>query len=126
MTPSIRPPAVSTASDHSLTRVEETSAMCLAVPGRVVAWINRDLLFASAEVEFEGIRRVCHMACVPEAQPGDFVIVHAGVAISRVDEAEAVKTLKDLRSCGDEPLSEGDHHPVNDAHGDPSPMAGLP
>ena len=89
--------------------------MCLAIPGRVVAWINRDPLFASAEVEFEGVRRVCHMACVPEAQPGDFVIVHAGVAISRVDEAEALRTLQDLRACGDEPLSEEGDLPGDDA-----------
>jgi hydrogenase expression/formation protein HypC len=77
--------------------------MCLAVPGRVVAWINRDPLFAMAEVEFEGLRRPCHMACVPEALPGQYVIVHAGVAISLVDEAAAHKTLQDLRACGEEP-----------------------
>lgn len=100
--------------------------MCLAVPGRVVAWINRDSLFASAEVEFEGVRRLCHMACVPEAQPGDFVIVHAGVAISRVDEIEAVKTLRDLRASGDESLSDGDDLLVDDARNGLSPTAGPP
>lgn len=98
--------------------------MCLAVPGRVVAWINRDPLFASAEVEFEGVRRLCHMACVPEVQPGDFVIVHAGVAISRVDEAEAFKTLRDLRACGDEAFSDGDDFPADDARNGISPTAG--
>jgi hydrogenase expression/formation protein HypC len=80
--------------------------MCLAVPGRVVAWINRDPLFAMAEVEFEGLRRPCHMACVPEALPGQYVIVHAGVAISLVDEAAARKTLQDLRACGEEPVGD--------------------
>ena len=59
--------------------------MCLAVPGKVVRWLDREPLFARAEIEFEGVRRVCHMACVPEAELGEFVIVHAGVAISRVD-----------------------------------------
>jgi hydrogenase expression/formation protein HypC len=76
--------------------------MCLAIPGRVVSWIDRDPLFASAEVEFGGIRRRCHMACVPEAEPGDYVIVHAGIAISRVDQAAAYQALVDLRACGEE------------------------
>lgn len=70
--------------------------MCLAIPGRIVRWLNREPTFAQAEVEFEGVRRVCHMACVTEAEIGDYVIVHAGVAISRVDEEEAQKTLDDL------------------------------
>lgn len=70
--------------------------MCLAIPGRVVRWLNRDTTFAQAEVEFEGVRRTCHMACVPDAEEGDYVIVHAGVAISRLDEEEARRTLKDF------------------------------
>jgi hydrogenase expression/formation protein HypC len=80
--------------------------MCLAIPGRVVAWIDRDPLFASAEVEFEGIRRRCHMACVPEVEPGDYVIVHAGIAISRVDEAAAHQALAELRACGEEAFTD--------------------
>jgi hydrogenase expression/formation protein HypC len=70
--------------------------MCLAVPGRIVRWLNRDASFAQAEVEFDGVRRICHMACVPDAKSGEYVIVHAGVAISRVNEAEAQRTLADL------------------------------
>jgi len=73
--------------------------MCLAVPGQIVRWINRDPTFAQAEVEFDGIRRVCHMACVMDAPVGDYVIVHAGVAISRVDALEARQTLEDLRQA---------------------------
>ena len=71
--------------------------MCLAVPGKVVNWLDREPLFARAEVEFAGVRRVCHMACVPEAEVGEFVIVHAGVAISRVDADEAQRILDELR-----------------------------
>lgn len=70
--------------------------MCLAVPGRVIRWLNQDATFAQAEVEFDGVRRVCHMACVLDAEPDDYVIVHAGVAISRVNTAEAERTLADL------------------------------
>lgn len=72
--------------------------MCLAVPGKVVRWLDREPLFARAEIEFEGVRRVCHMACVPEAEIGEFVIVHAGVAISRVDADEAQLILDEHRN----------------------------
>lgn len=71
--------------------------MCLAVPGKIVRWIDRDPTFARAEVEFDGIRRICHMACVADADIGEYVIVHAGLAISRVDPVEAEKIFNDLR-----------------------------
>jgi hydrogenase expression/formation protein HypC len=76
--------------------------MCLAVPGQVVRWVERAGITARAEVEFAGVRRVCHMACVPEAEIGDYVIVHAGVAISRVDAAAAQATLTELARGWDE------------------------
>lgn len=75
--------------------------MCLAVPGRVVRWLNRDATFAQAEVEFEGVRRVCHMACVLNAEEGNYVIVHAGVAISLLNEDEARQTLEDFARLGE-------------------------
>jgi hydrogenase expression/formation protein HypC len=74
--------------------------MCLAIPGQVIRWVNRDAAFAQAEVEFDGVCRLCHMACVPDANIGDYVIVHAGVAISRLDEREAQRTLADLARLG--------------------------
>lgn len=77
--------------------------MCLGVPGRVVRWVSREPLFASAEVEFGGIRRVCSMACVPDVDLGDYVIVHAGIAISCIDEAAARQTLADLASLPESP-----------------------
>lgn len=70
--------------------------MCLAIPGRVVRQIDADPISATAEVEFGAVRRVCHMACVPDAVPGDFVIVHAGVAISILDTDQADRLLTDL------------------------------
>lgn len=75
--------------------------MCLAVPGKLVRWINRDPVLAAAEVEFGGVRRVCHMACVADAAEGDYVIVHAGVAISRVDEHAARLVLEELANSGE-------------------------
>jgi hydrogenase expression/formation protein HypC len=70
--------------------------MCLGVPGRVERWIDRDPLTGRAEINFGGIKRACHMACVPEAAEGDFVLVHAGVALTIVDADAAAKTLVDL------------------------------
>ena len=63
--------------------------MCLAVPGQLVEWIERESPFAEGVVEFAGVRRRTNLACVPEAVVGDFVLVHAGVAISRIDADEA-------------------------------------
>ncbi len=70
--------------------------MCLGIPGRVSRWIDHDPIFALAEVEFDGISREVHMACVPEANEGEYVIVHAGVAICRIDADEASRLLEQL------------------------------
>ncbi|MFY8200686.1 MAG: HypC/HybG/HupF family hydrogenase formation chaperone [Pirellula staleyi] len=70
--------------------------MCLGVPGRVSAWLDRDPLFARANIEFDGIQRECHMACVPEAEIGDYVIIHAGVAVCLVNQAEARRVFDEL------------------------------
>ena len=67
--------------------------MCLGVPGCLSKWINRDPLMASAEIDFGGIKKVCQMACVPEAIEGDYVLVHAGVALTIIDQAAAKDTL---------------------------------
>lgn len=75
--------------------------MCLAVPGKVVRWVDHQPTFARAEVEFAGIRRMCHMACVPDAVEGDYVLVHAGIAITRIDSEEAQRVLQDLASLSD-------------------------
>ena len=80
--------------------------MCLAIPGRVVKWLERSLPFAQAEIEFGQTRRICHMACVPEAEIGDYVIVHAGIAIARVDATEGERILQELRAM-DEPRVPG-------------------
>lgn len=75
--------------------------MCLAVPGRIIRWINHDLTFAKAEVEFSGVSREVHMACVPDASVGEYVIVHAGIAICVLDESEAEKTLAAFQSLAE-------------------------
>jgi hydrogenase expression/formation protein HypC len=62
-----------------------------------VDWIEKEPPFASATVEFAGVRRQVNMALVPEARVGDYVLVHAGVAISCIDAAEAQSVLETLR-----------------------------
>lgn len=74
--------------------------MCLGVPGKIARWIDRAPLTAQAELDFEGIRRVCQMACVTEAEVGDYVLVHAGLAITRIDSEAAEELLRTLRSLG--------------------------
>jgi len=82
--------------------------MCLGVPGRVARWIDQDPLFAKAEVEFGGIRRICHMACVLDSAEGDYVLVHAGIAISRIDADAAERLIDELARIGEiEELPEG-------------------
>lgn len=75
--------------------------MCLGVPGLVVERQAADVELASGIVEFAGIRRRVCLAFVPEAQPGDYVIVHAGIAISTVDPVEAQRVFAHLRKIGD-------------------------
>ncbi len=76
--------------------------MCLGIPGKLVRWIDHDQTFARAEIEFDGVRRVCHMACVTDAAEGDYVIVHAGIAISRIAPKEAQRIFDELASLGDD------------------------
>ncbi|QDU38106.1 Hydrogenase isoenzymes formation protein HypC [Maioricimonas rarisocia] len=97
--------------------------MCLGVPGQVVEWLDRDPVFGRASIEFEGVRRVCHMACVPHAEVGEYVVVHAGIAISLIDSAEAQRLLDELRTLGldDELPSTGDENRLDTASGELSP-----
>ena len=90
--------------------------MCLAVPGKIVSLMEKEPPFASAIVEFGGVRREVSVACVPEATEGDYVMVHAGVAISRVDADEAARVLDTLRELDlDEPEFEDGGSPKMEA-----------
>ena len=70
--------------------------MCLGVPGKVLSIAGQDPLFRTAKVDFGGLAREVSLSCLPETQVGDYVIVHVGLAISRLDEQEAHRTLQDL------------------------------
>ncbi|WP_339747332.1 HypC/HybG/HupF family hydrogenase formation chaperone [uncultured Rubinisphaera sp.] len=70
--------------------------MCLGIPGRVTRWLDQDPLFAKAVVDFGGLKKVCHFACVPDAEIGDYVIVHAGIAITRISAEQASQIETDI------------------------------
>ena len=70
--------------------------MCLAVPGQIVSIGNQSALERAGRVNFGGIIKEVNLACVPEATIGDYVIVHVGFAISRVDPEEAARVFRYL------------------------------
>ena len=74
--------------------------MCLAVPGRILTLFGDDPAFRTANVDFCGVRKTVNLAFAPEAVPGDFVLVHVGLAITRIDEEEASRTFKYLQQIG--------------------------
>ncbi|MEW6127242.1 MAG: HypC/HybG/HupF family hydrogenase formation chaperone [Acidobacteriota bacterium] len=81
--------------------------MCLAVPGKIMS-IRGDDLLRSGKVNFGGIVKEVNLSYVPEAKPGDYVVVHVGFAISIVDEQEANQVFEYLKAIGElEELQEG-------------------
>lgn len=74
--------------------------MCLGIPGQIREIHDADPL-RQGVVDFGGVSREVCLACVPEAVVGDYVIVHVGFAISRIDEEEAKSTLNALRELGE-------------------------
>src|SRR5512133_1587678 len=74
--------------------------MCLAVPGRVVE-ITGEGELRMGKVDFSGVQRQACLAYVPEVRMGDYVLVHVGFAISRIDEQQALETLEALREIGE-------------------------
>ncbi len=74
--------------------------MCLAVPGKILSIAGEDLL-RMARVSFGGTVKEVNLAYVPEAQVGDYVLVHIGFAISKIDEEEAKKVFEYLKEMGE-------------------------
>jgi hydrogenase expression/formation protein HypC len=78
--------------------------MCLGIPGKIVEVFQQGEM-PMGKVEFGGIVKEACLAYTPEAQVGDYVIVHVGFAISRVDEAEAAEIrsyLEQIEAAGEE------------------------
>jgi len=68
--------------------------MCLAIPSKITKVENN-----MAVIDVDGVRRECSLLLVEDAQVGDYVIVHAGFAISKIAEASALETLALLREA---------------------------
>jgi hydrogenase expression/formation protein HypC len=72
--------------------------MCLAIPGQVISvQEGADPLARSGKVSFGGVVKEVNLAYVPEVREGDYVIVHVGFALSKVDEAEARQVFEYLK-----------------------------
>ena len=84
--------------------------MCLAVPGRIESISGDDPFTRMAKVSFGGVIKDVSLAYLPEVTAGNYVIVHAGFALSQVDEAEAVRLFEDLARIA--ALSGGEGDPV--------------
>jgi hydrogenase expression/formation protein HypC len=79
---------------------KEEGDVCLAIPGQIMDVVDESVGLAS--VEIAGVRRTVNVGLLDGADPGDWVLVHVGFAIARVDEAEAHATLALLREMGAE------------------------
>lgn len=76
--------------------------MCLAIPGKIKSIsYEYDGLVRMAKVQFGGITKEASLEMVPAAKEGDYILVHVGVAISIVNEEEAMLTFKYLEEIGE-------------------------
>jgi hydrogenase expression/formation protein HypC len=75
--------------------------MCLAIPGKVLSISGDDPLTRMGKIDFSGVVKQACLAYVPEVQVGDYVIVHVGFALSKVDEDEAQKVFEYLKQMNE-------------------------
>lgn len=86
--------------------------MCLGIPGKIVETFQRDDL-PMAKVEFGGIAKDICLAYTPDAEPGQYVLVHVGFAINQIDETEAQEIfqyIEEIEKAG----AEGDDDPAEE------------
>ena len=90
--------------------------MCLGVPGKVVSMTKNPLGMAMGMVSFGGIMKEVCLAYLPEVKEGDYVLVHVGFALSRLDEKEAGEVFRLLQEMGEleglEPPPQSDGTPT--------------
>ncbi len=75
--------------------------MCLAIPGKILEIVKEGATDRKGRVSFGGVVKEVNLSFVPDTKPGDYVLVHVGFALSKVDEAEAEKTLAILKEMDD-------------------------
>ena len=73
--------------------------MCLGIPAQIVEFVDADASLAKAEIS--GVRRNVSVALCPDAAVGDWVLVHVGFALERIDEEHARETLALLEQMGE-------------------------
>ena len=71
--------------------------MCLAVPGKIVSISGDEPMTRMGRVSFGGVVKEVSLAYVPDVRVDDYVIVHAGFALSQIDEAEALRVFEELQ-----------------------------
>ena len=85
--------------------------MCLSIPGKLIEITSQlDEVFRVGKVSFDGILKEVSLTLVPEANVGDYVLVHVGAAISTIDEEEAKKTFELLKQLDELHELEDDEH----------------
>ena len=76
--------------------------MCLSIPGKLLEITSAlDATFRMGKVSFDGVVKEVNLTLVPQAEAGNYVMVHVGAAIAVVDEEEARKTFEVLRQLGE-------------------------
>jgi len=75
--------------------------MCLAIPGKVLSISGDDPLTRMGKIDFSSVIKQASLAYVPEVTVGDYVIVHVGFALSKVDEGEAQKVFEYLKQMNE-------------------------
>ena len=74
--------------------------MCLAIPGKIMEISDDDSIMRQGKIAFSGIVKQVSLMLVPEAQIGDYVIVHAGVAISTLNQEHAQRSMQAIEDMG--------------------------
>ena len=72
--------------------------MCLAIPGKIIEMVDED--GGIAKVDVSGVRRNINIALLDDVSIGDYVLIHVGFALSKIDEKEAEETLRMLQQLG--------------------------
>ncbi len=76
--------------------------MCLAIPGKIISFEDHiESVFKIGKVSFGGIIKKINLSLVPEVKIGDYVLVHVGVAMTVIDEEEAIRTMNFLDGTGE-------------------------
>jgi len=75
--------------------------MCLAVPGKIVSIDKSNPELKMAKVTFSGVAKEICIEWLPDVKVGDYVLVHVGFALNKIDEKDAEETLRILREMGD-------------------------